>query len=242
MHLCVAPAHHLHRAHLFANVVAADFDAVAGQIDDCAAAGLLLVPEPVAVGAGVRLPRAGPEHLAQRAVLHGLHRFERLRRVDQILQIAVKDARLLNHVENAFGLGGGTRQRLGAEHGLARLARQAHGLLVQVVGQADHHGVRLRIVDRLGQVRRPGGDVPLGSEGFGALLRARVDGLHPVAAALTVQGHGVEHADQPAAEHGDFVHGELLRFWIGDFGFSIYQGGCQPTLTQRLRASTRTGR
>ena len=43
-------------------------------------------------------------------------------------------------------------QRLGAEHSLARLGRQLHRFLVQVVRQADDDGVRLRVVDRLGHV------------------------------------------------------------------------------------------
>ena len=67
MHLRIGPAHHFQRADVLADEVARDLDAVAAHVDNRAAAGELLVPEPVAVRAGVRLARARPQHLAQRA-------------------------------------------------------------------------------------------------------------------------------------------------------------------------------
>ena len=62
-----------------------------------AAARELLRPEPVAVRAGVRLARARPQHAADGAprarTASGL---QRLRRVDEVLEVAVEDAGLLD--------------------------------------------------------------------------------------------------------------------------------------------------
>ena len=85
-------------------------------------------------------------------------------------------------------------------------------LLVEVVRQADHDRVRLRVGDRLLEVGRPLGDAVLARERPRAFLGARVDDVHAVAAALPVQRAGVEEPDQPRAEHGHpvAVHRALL--------------------------------
>ncbi len=90
----------------------------------------------------------------------------------------------------------------------ARAAR--HQILVHVVGQADDHAVGLRVVDGLVEVGGPVWDVPLFGKCLGPFRSARVDDLDPVAVALAVKRHGVEHADEPGAEHGDFVHENFL--------------------------------
>ena len=64
MHQRIAPADDFDRADIFADEVAGDLDAVAAEVDDRAAAGEFLVPEPVAVRAGMRFARADPEHFA----------------------------------------------------------------------------------------------------------------------------------------------------------------------------------
>ena len=129
-------------------------------------------------GPGVRLARAHPQHVAQRARLDRGQRLERLGRVDQILQVAGKDAGLLHDLQHLLGLGGVARQRLGAEDRLARLRGQRHGLLVLMVGQADDDGVGVRVVDGRGHVVGGAGDAPLLGEG----LRARfADANRPTA-------------------------------------------------------------
>ena len=89
----VRPAHHLDGPVLLAHVRADDLDAVAAEIDDRAAARLRRVPEPRAVWAGVSLARARPQHVADLPCLHRGDRLQRLRRVDEILEIAAEDAR-----------------------------------------------------------------------------------------------------------------------------------------------------
>src|SRR5690606_29060514 len=58
--LRVGPAHHLDGADVATDIVARDLDTVAREIEDGPAAGLVLVPEPVAVRAGMRLARPRP--------------------------------------------------------------------------------------------------------------------------------------------------------------------------------------
>ena len=64
--LRVGPHSDFDRSNVFADEAADDLDAVAAEVDDRAAAGKLLVPEPIAVGPGVRFARADPEDLAER--------------------------------------------------------------------------------------------------------------------------------------------------------------------------------
>ena len=129
-----------------------------------AAAGLLRVPEPGAVRAGMRLARARPEHLADLARLHGRDRLQRLRRVDEVLEVAAEDARALDGVEHPLRLLGGARERLRAEDRLAVLRAELDGLLVQLVRQADHDRVGLGMRDRLLEVGRPLRHAVLGAE------------------------------------------------------------------------------
>ena len=65
MDLRVAPAHDLDRPDVFADEVAGDLDAVAAEVDDRAAAGEFLVPEPVAVRARSAFRASGPRALCR---------------------------------------------------------------------------------------------------------------------------------------------------------------------------------
>ena len=67
----VGRAHDLDRPVALADEAADDLDAVAAEVDDRAAAGQPAVPEPGAVGPRMRLARADPGDLADRAGLDG---------------------------------------------------------------------------------------------------------------------------------------------------------------------------
>ena len=84
---------------------------------------------------------------------------ERLRRVDQVFEVAGEDARLLDGLEHPPRLGGRAAERLGAQDGLARRGR-ADGFLVQIVGQADDDDVGLGVLDGSFQVGGGLGDAP----------------------------------------------------------------------------------
>ena len=156
-------------------------------------------------GPGMRLPRADPGHVADRPVRGRLDRLEGLRRVAQVLEVAAEDARRLDDVEHPLGLLGRPAERLGAQDGLAGLRGQPDRLLVQEVGERDDHHVRIRMVDRGGQVGRRLRDRPSLAERRSAPLAARVHDRHAIAAALAVQGHRVEVGDEPGTEHRDPV-------------------------------------
>ena len=130
-------------------------------------------------------------------------RLERLRCVHEVLEVAAEHPGRLDEIEDPLGLGGRAAERLGAQHGLAGCGRRGDRFLVHVVGQADHDGVDVGMVDGFFDARRGVGDVPPLPERLASLDRPRVHDLDTVAAALAVQGHGVEVADQPGAEHGD---------------------------------------
>ena len=78
VHEGVGPGHDLDRPVVLADEAADDLDAVAAEVDDGAAAGLLLVPEPGAVRAGMGLPGAHPGDVADGAALDGGDRLEGL--------------------------------------------------------------------------------------------------------------------------------------------------------------------
>ena len=143
-----------------AHEVADDLDAVAAEVDDRAAAGQPAVPEPGAVRPGVRLAGADPGHVAERPVLHGLDRLERLGRVAQVLEVAAEHARPLDRLEHPLRLGRRAAQRLRAQDRLARRRDGLHGLLVEVVRERDDHDVRLGVADRRLHVGRELGDRP----------------------------------------------------------------------------------
>ena len=174
---------------------------MAAEVDDRAAARLRGVPEPGAVRAGVGLARARPQNVSDLAGLDSRDRLQRLRRVDEILEVAGEHAGALDRVEHPLGLRRGSSERLGAEHGLSVLCAQLDGLLVELVREPDHDGVRLRVGDRLLEVRRPLGDVVVRAERRRPLLRAGIDDVHAVAIALPVQRSRVEEADETRPEH-----------------------------------------
>jgi hypothetical protein len=130
MHQCVGPTHDFDGTVVLAHVVADDLDAVATKIDDGAAARLLGIPKPGAVGTGVCLARARPRHLADLAGLHRLDRLDRLWGVDQIFEITGKDARLLHRLQDAPRFLAVARQRFGQQHGFAGVRGQLHRFFV----------------------------------------------------------------------------------------------------------------
>ncbi len=118
----------------------------------------------------------------------------------------MKDPRLFDSIKHPLGFGGVTAQWLGAHHCFAGFDGHHGGLFVQMIGQADHDHVGLRVVDGFGHVRRPLGNVPFVGELFDVRFRARVDDVHPILAAMAVQRHRIKHANQPGSQHGYFVH------------------------------------
>ena len=113
--MCVGPAHDLDGPDVFADEAADDFDAVAAEVDDGAAAGLFEIPEPVAMGAGVGFTGAGPGYMTQCALLNGGDSLEGLGRVAEVFEIAAKDTRGFDLVHHSFGFGGVAAEGLGAE-------------------------------------------------------------------------------------------------------------------------------
>ena len=233
VHQRVRVAHDLDGAIALAHEAAADLDAVAAQVDDGAAAGQAMVPEPGRMGAGVGLPGAHPGDVTDGSVLHGLDGLERLGGVDQVLQVAAEDTGLLDRLQHALGLIRGAPQGLGHEHGLAGPRDRADGLLVQEVGQRHDDHVRVRMLDGGLQIRRGlRHAVPL-PEGLTSPSGPRVDDTDAILATLPVQGHGVEVADEPRAEHGDVV---LLH------SFSSFRWCVAPIVSPRSGAGGAPGR
>src|SRR5579883_387504 len=206
MHLGIGPAHDLKRPDVLADEGAADLDAVAAEVDDGTATRLLDIPEPGAMGSGVRLARARPQDLAEGAGPYGLNGLLRFGGVDEVFQVAMKDAGLLHDLQHVAGFAGVTGQRLGTQDRLAGLRGQFDGLFVLVIRQADHHDVRLGIGNGRFQIGRPPAHAPILGASPGPLLRTRVQHLDVVGAAPGVQGLRVKHADQTGAKHGDPVH------------------------------------
>ena len=156
-------------------------------------------------GPGVRLARARPHHLTDLAGLDRFQRLQRLRRVDEILEIAGEDAGALDGVEHPFRLLRAPCERLRAQHRFSVLRAEVDRLLVELVRQADHDRVGVRMRDGPLEVGRPLRDVVLGAEGSRPLLGARVDEVHAIAVALPVERHRVEEADQAGPEHRHLV-------------------------------------
>ena len=205
VHEGVGVAHDLDRPVPLAHEVANDLDAVAAEVDDRPTAGEPTVPEPGRVRSGMGLARTDPGDVAERATLDGLEGLERLRRVAQVLEVAAEDAGLLDRLEDLPGLLGVAAERLRAQHRLARRRCRRHRLHVEVVRQADHHDVGVRVVHRSHKVRGVLGNPPTLAECGPALFGPGVDDLDPVAPALSVQRGGVEVTDQAGAEHRDLV-------------------------------------
>ena len=135
---------------VLADEVADDLDAVAAEVDDRPAARLLRVPEPRAVRAGVRLARARPRHLADRAApapcrapsaSSACRRGPRGSRAKTPARSTVSRIRFASAPVRASGFVQSTA--------LPCAARERDRLLVQVVRQADDHRVGLRVRDRL---------------------------------------------------------------------------------------------
>ena len=118
----------------------------------------------------------------------------------------MEDAGLLHDVEDLLRLGRGPRERLRAEDALARPRGGRDRLLVEVVGQPDHHDVHVRGEDRLVEARRPPRDPPLLREGLRLHGVAALDDHDPVPAPLAVEAHRVEEADEARTEHRDVRH------------------------------------
>ncbi len=209
----VRVAHDLDRPVPLADEVADDLDAVAAEVDDRAAACQPAIPEPRGMRSWMRLARADPRHVADRPAFHSRDRLEGLRRVDEILQVAGEHARRLDGLEHPLGLVRVPAERLGAQHGLARPRGQRDRLLVEEIRQPDDDDVGVRVIHGSGDVGGRFRDAPALLECGAALRAARVDDLDPVSAALAVQRHRVEVADQPGAEQRDAValHGCLLQ-------------------------------
>ena len=143
---------------------------------------------------------------------------ERLGRVAQVLEVPAEDPGPLDRLEHPARLVRGPAQRLRAQDGLARGGDRGDGLLVEEVRAA-----------RRPRRRSPGGGSPpamsvvcsgIDQRSLNALrprLAARVHDVHPVAAALPVQRHRVEVADEAGPEHRDRVvlHRSWLRFVVG---------------------------
>ena len=164
-------------------------------------------------GPGMRLARADPRDVADRAGLDRAHGLERLRRVAEVLEVAAEHARPLDDVEDPLRLVRRPPQRLRAEDRLAGLRREPDRLLVEEVRDADDDDVGVGVVDRRRHVRRRLGDAPALAEGLAAILASRVDDADAVLAALAVERLRVELADQPGPEHRDLVGrhaGDLL--------------------------------
>ena len=138
-------------------------------------------------GPGMRLARADPGDVADRAGPHRRDRLERLGRVAQVLEIAAEDAGRLDRLEHPTGLLGGPPERLRAEHRLAGLCRELDRLLVEEVRQRDDDDVGVGVVDGGRQVGGRLGDAPALAERLAALGTARVDDPDAVAAALAVE-------------------------------------------------------
>ena len=93
MHQRVGPAHHLDGPVALADVAADDLDAVAAEVDDRAAAGLLARPRTRRCAGRVRLAASAPTCTSPIApALHRRDRLQRLRRVDEVLEVAAEDA------------------------------------------------------------------------------------------------------------------------------------------------------
>ncbi len=140
--------------------------------------------------------------------------FERLGRVDEVLEVAREHAGLLHGLEDLERLGGAAAERLGAEHRLAGVGGERDGFLMEEVGDADDHDVGFRVLDGLFHVGRPVRDTVFLGESLGLGLGHGADRLNPVPAPAAVDGHGVERADQAGAEQGDvmrFFHGASRR-------------------------------
>ena len=133
MYECVGPCHHLDGTVLLANVAADDLDAVAAEIDDGSAPGLLLVPEPCAVGAGMSLTGSHPGDVSDRTGFYRSECFERLWRVDEIFEVPGEDACRLDPVEDPLRLFGGAGERFGTEYGLSGFGDQVDDLFVEEV-------------------------------------------------------------------------------------------------------------
>ncbi len=114
--------------------------------------------------------RAGPRHLADLAATDCLHRLERLRRVDEVLEVPGEDARVLGDVEHPLRLLAVPRQGFRAEDRLAMRRAELERLEVQVVGQADHDRVGIGVRDGLREVGGDHGHLVLAGERLGTLL------------------------------------------------------------------------
>ena len=96
----------------------------------------------------MRLARPDPRHVPDRPALDGRDGLEGLGRVDEVFQVPGEDPGRLDGLEHPLRLFCVPAERLGAQHGLARLGDQCDGLLVEEVRQPDDYDVGVRVVHR----------------------------------------------------------------------------------------------
>ena len=153
-------------------------------------------------GPGVRLARADPGHVAERALLDRRDRLERLGRVAQVLEVAAEDPGLPRPPRASARL----RRPSGPSgfvHSTA-LPAAADGLTASSCRWLGSATITTSVVGMRGSpppCRSSLGDAPALAERLAALVAPRVDDPDPVAAALPVQRHRVEVADEAGAEH-----------------------------------------
>ena len=154
---------------------------------------------------------------------NGFERLERLGRVAQVFEVAVKDAGPLARLQHPQRFGGVAAERLRAEHGLAGRCGGEHGLLVQMIRQCDDDDVGLGIADRVLEIGRVLWDAPFGGKFHRRGRPSANRPLDAIAAAMAVEGHRVEHADQAGAEHGNAMHDESLEDERQPLAGSLYE-------------------
>ena len=145
VHERVRPAHHLDRAGcslpMYERMISMQWQprSTIGPPPACAAS-----QNHALCGPGCVSRERAHVHVADRARLHGRDRLQRLRRVDEVLEVAAEHAGALDVSSIRFASVGRAGERLRAEHRLAVRRAELDGLLVQVVRQPDHDRVRRR--------------------------------------------------------------------------------------------------
>jgi len=132
-----------------------------------------------------------------------LQRFDRFWGIDQVFRVSGEHTRLFDRFEHLLRFGCGASQQFGAEHCFTGCRRHFCRKHMLIVGQTDDHRIGVGVCDRRLEVIGGSGNSPLRCECFSALAGARVHRRDPVAPPMTVERHGVEHADQSCAEQRD---------------------------------------
>ena len=203
---------------------------VAAHVHQHAAAGLVDVPEPVAVRARVLLQLLQHVDVADRALAHQLPHALVLRREAQLLGVHQLPAVLAAHGNHLVGLLERHAQGLLDDHVLAGACGGERDAVVQEVGQADVHDVAVGLGDRAIEVGEPLRDAPVRRHARGALGRPRVDGGDLRVRHEALVGLEMDVGDEAGAEQGDFGFGH---------GLSVLRGAlrCCRVLTVRRRSA-----